>query len=212
MKTRERITEEALNLFSEYGYKGTSVKQIADAVGIKDASLYKHFKSKQEIFESIVELIKNQMSDLSKRLALPDVKDIKLESAILPQPDEELFIRISKEAFLFYLTDPYVSKFWRIAHMEQYASEEIYTMFRQLFMDDAITYLTQLFASIEKKGIIITDDPQATAIAYYAPIFLLLTRYENQPNRIEEALSILEKQVGLFFGIYKNKTHQEEMK
>ena len=49
MTTKERITEEALTLFSTNGYQGTSVKSIADAVGIRDASLYKHFKSKQEI-------------------------------------------------------------------------------------------------------------------------------------------------------------------
>lgn len=45
MTTKEKITEEALTLFAEKGYKGTSVKNIADAVGIKDASLYNHFKS-----------------------------------------------------------------------------------------------------------------------------------------------------------------------
>lgn len=72
MKTSERITEEALKLFSEHGYKGTSVKQIAEAVGIKDASLYKHYKSKQEIFQSIVELIKSHISGLSEKLNLPD--------------------------------------------------------------------------------------------------------------------------------------------
>ena len=39
MTTKEKITEEALTLFARKGYKGTSVKNIADAVGIKDASL-----------------------------------------------------------------------------------------------------------------------------------------------------------------------------
>ena len=65
MTTKERITEEALTLFSEKGYKGTSVKDIADAVGIKDASLYKHFKSKEEIFNAIVALISDHIGGLS---------------------------------------------------------------------------------------------------------------------------------------------------
>ena len=69
--TKERITEEALTLFAEKGYKGTSVKNIADAVGIKDASLYNHFRSKQEIFNSIVELILNHISELSQTLGIP---------------------------------------------------------------------------------------------------------------------------------------------
>lgn len=41
MNTKERIVKEALTLFSKHGYQGTSVKNIADAVGIKDSSLYK---------------------------------------------------------------------------------------------------------------------------------------------------------------------------
>lgn len=43
MTTKDRITEEALTLFAEKGYKGTSVKNIADAVGIKDA-VYAYFR------------------------------------------------------------------------------------------------------------------------------------------------------------------------
>ena len=56
MTTKEKIIDESLSLFSIKGYKGTSVKNIADAVGIKDASLYKHFKSKQEILDTLVEM------------------------------------------------------------------------------------------------------------------------------------------------------------
>lgn len=41
MTTKERIADEALTLFSRRGYKGTSVKSIADAGGIKDSSIYK---------------------------------------------------------------------------------------------------------------------------------------------------------------------------
>ena len=52
MTTKERIVEEALTLFSVKGYKGTSVKDIAGAVGSKDSSIYKHFTGKQEILDA----------------------------------------------------------------------------------------------------------------------------------------------------------------
>ena len=61
MTTKEKIVDEALTLFSTKGYKGTSVKSIADAVGIKDSSLYKHFKSKRDIFDTIVIEMQNRM-------------------------------------------------------------------------------------------------------------------------------------------------------
>ena len=53
MTTRERILDEALTLFSESGYGDVYVGDIADAVGIKAPSLYKHFKNKQEIFDAL---------------------------------------------------------------------------------------------------------------------------------------------------------------
>ena len=51
--TKQRILDEALWLFSQSGYDAVSVERIASAVGIKAPSLYKHFKSKQEIFDAI---------------------------------------------------------------------------------------------------------------------------------------------------------------
>ena len=57
MDTKHKILLEALRLFSKRGYDAVSVEQIASAVGIKAPSLYKHYKSKQEIFDAIFEMI-----------------------------------------------------------------------------------------------------------------------------------------------------------
>ena len=53
--TKERILDEALKLFAQSGYMGTSMNDIADRMGVTKAALYKHYKSKQEILDSIVE-------------------------------------------------------------------------------------------------------------------------------------------------------------
>ena len=58
MNTKKRIIEEALILFSEKGYSDVYVNDIAKAVGIKAPSLYKHYKNKQEIFNAILEELK----------------------------------------------------------------------------------------------------------------------------------------------------------
>ena len=57
--TKDRIITEALRLFSEKGYGEVTVSQIAEVVGIKPPSLYKHFQSKQDIFDAI----KGRMSE-----------------------------------------------------------------------------------------------------------------------------------------------------
>ena len=46
--TKDRILEEALKLFAQSGYMGTSMNDIADRLGVTKAALYKHYKSKQE--------------------------------------------------------------------------------------------------------------------------------------------------------------------
>jgi len=56
VSTKEKILEEALTLFSEQGYDGTSVEQIAIAVGIKAPSLYKHFKGKEDILNALIDI------------------------------------------------------------------------------------------------------------------------------------------------------------
>ena len=50
--TKEKILLSALELFSTKGYEGTSVRDLARAVGIRESSLYKHFKNKQAIFDA----------------------------------------------------------------------------------------------------------------------------------------------------------------
>lgn len=53
--TKERIIETALDLFSKKGFEAVSVRDISGKIGIKESSLYYHFKNKQEIFEVIVD-------------------------------------------------------------------------------------------------------------------------------------------------------------
>ena len=53
---KEIIMEESLKLFSVYGFEAVSVRTIADKVGIGNSALYKHFESKQAIFDALVEM------------------------------------------------------------------------------------------------------------------------------------------------------------
>ncbi len=66
--TRERILAESLTVFSTYGYEGARVDTIAAQVGINKASLYFHFKSKEEIFRELFENITEKYRSNIKRI------------------------------------------------------------------------------------------------------------------------------------------------
>ena len=55
--TKQEILQAALDLFSVQGYEATSISQLAEAVGIRKASLYSHFASKQEILDSLIRVV-----------------------------------------------------------------------------------------------------------------------------------------------------------
>ena len=204
MTTKERIADEALTLFAAKGFRGTTVKDIADAVGIKDASLYKHFKSKKEILNNIVEEAYVHMGNMSDSLGIPS-GDGSLEDAaeFFRGINRETIIALGKEVFKFYLTDDYMSRFWKLANLEQYNNRDFYELYRRLFTEEGIEYQKNLFAEMIRMGAFREGDPEVMAYNFYSPIFLLLHRYAGSEGELDEALEIIEKMVGDFYDRYQ---------
>ena len=53
--TRARILDTALTLFSENGYAGTNIRELTASLGLVKSALYRHFKSKQEIWDALLD-------------------------------------------------------------------------------------------------------------------------------------------------------------
>lgn len=204
MTTKEKIADEALTLFSTKGYRGTSVKNIADAVGIKDSSLYKHFKSKKHIFDTIVLEMHNRMARLSFQTGLPSGPSCENEANACGQLTIDSLRVLSRKIFLFYLKDNFVSRFLKMAVMEQYHSPEIYAVYHKIFMEESIAYQTDLFREMTRQRYCQAVDPEVMAINFYSPIFFLLSKYMGEPEKENTALALLDKQVAEFYSIYWN--------
>lgn len=202
MNTKERIVEEALTLFSKKGYQGTSVKEIATAVGIKDSSLYKHYKSKQEIFDTIVHTMEQKIETMSKQLGIPDETHFNDSISYYGTLNEQELILLSKHVFLFYLKDPFLARFRRTAIIEQYTQDMIYKVYYNLFFEESIQYLTKLFQAMIDYNYFQKIDPHLIAMNFFAPIFFLLQKYDQAPAQESEALHALERQIAEFYRIY----------
>lgn len=202
MTTKERIVEEALTLFAQNGYKGTSVKNIADAVGIKDSSIYKHYKSKREIVDAIVTQMKEKMYHMSVDFGLPTDERMEEAAKQYGRMTLEELQTISRNVFLFYLQDDFMSRFWRFATMEQYQDGEIYEIYRSLFFEQSIAFQRELFSDMIRQGSFIQADPEVMALNFYTPIFFLLCRNAGRQDEVDEALELLDRQVAEFYRIY----------
>ena len=70
MNTKELILEEALKQFSQKGYDGTSMSDIAGPLEISKAAIYKHFESKQQIFDEIIAESEEKYRDFFEKLSV----------------------------------------------------------------------------------------------------------------------------------------------
>ncbi|MBP2323630.1 AcrR family transcriptional regulator [Kibdelosporangium banguiense] len=67
--TREKIQDVALELFGEQGYDKTSLREIAEHLGVTKAALYYHFKTKEEIISSLLQATGERMDVVAAWLA-----------------------------------------------------------------------------------------------------------------------------------------------
>lgn len=63
--TRQRILEVSLRLFTDQGYDGTSLRQIAEELGVTKAALYYHFRTKEEILQSLMATLQEELRALA---------------------------------------------------------------------------------------------------------------------------------------------------
>lgn len=91
-KTREAIEREALKLFAARGVDGASIKDIAAAVGVADAALYRHFASKEEMAQAV---FSRHYAELAQ--AIRDVAEMSGSFADLVEGLVRLFCRLFDE-------------------------------------------------------------------------------------------------------------------
>src|SRR5262249_44811722 len=79
--TRERILSEAIRLFAERGFRGTTVGDIEEAAGLapRTGGLYKHFRSKDELLEAVVEHNVHDFEELRPLMELRPRGDLRAE-------------------------------------------------------------------------------------------------------------------------------------
>ena len=206
MTTKEKILAEALSLFSVRGYDPVSVRDIAAAVGIKESSLYNHFKNKQEIFDTILGEYSARWSSLFGGLQLSDADnrfsvDDRTVSMYRDMTQAQ-FRSLAEVIFDAYMTDEVNVKFRRILTIEQYRNGELRELFRRISFDDSLDYQARLFQALIELGCFKRTDPYILAVEFFSPIFLIFYKYSGDPDGLAAAKELFLRHIDHFNATY----------
>lgn len=201
MSTKERIIDEALTLFSIKGFNAVTVEEIANAVGIKAPSLYKHYKSKQCIFDAIMKEMQSKYMQQMQNLQMNGINPEK-DSTLFAQISEQQLLQIGQVLFSYFLHDEYNRKFRKMLVLEQFSNEAISTLYINQYFDHPIKFQETIFSSLIDQKLMKVYDPNIIAIHFYAPINFLISLCDAQPKREVEAFALLEKHIKQFYRIY----------
>ena len=174
--TKARIQQTALDLFSRRGYEAVSVSDIAGALGMTKGALYRHFKSKQAIFESILRAMEEADARQARSFELPE-EGADADPAAYEGAAPERILSFSLAMFRHWTEDPFAAAFRRLLTLEQYRSPQMGRLYRQYLSEGPMNYVADLLGGL---GL---PDPLGRAAAFYGPMFLLYSVYDGSEDK-----------------------------
>lgn len=181
MTTKERIIIESLKLFSKDGFDATSTRTIARSINCSDSVIYKHFRSKQEILDAIIEVCSKRMLDHSMQV---DVKNMCWE-------DVE---KICLDMFEFQTTDEWIVPFRKLLLIEQFKNKKLEKIYREVFIEQPLMIMENIFSYLIQFGYMKQANPKVYAMDLYSPFFM----YHTIGGENEEVIKILKEHVAMF--------------
>ena len=173
---KEEILIVALHLFARDGYEAVSVSQIAGELDMTKGALYRHYKSKRDIFDCIVQRMEQQDSEQARQNEV-------LEESIEKVPEEyqnvsvEDFVGYSKSMFEYWTEDDFASSFRKMLTIEQFRSEEMQNLYQQYLVSGPAEYVKDLFKNMEIKN------PEEEAVKFYANMFFYYSVYDGATDK-----------------------------
>jgi AcrR family transcriptional regulator len=166
MTTKEKIIDVSIDLFSKSGYNGVSIRDITKIVGIRESSLYKHFKNKEELLNTIFNIFLDAYNQ--KNLSEVELKEK------LQEIDLIVFLKTGIEIFLHDMETPTLKKIFRILMNEQFRIEKA----RNIITNELITMPTKLYSNVFMSKLNINlSESKLLAREYHYPLFTMAYEY-----------------------------------
>ncbi|MEL7662103.1 TetR/AcrR family transcriptional regulator [Acetobacterium wieringae] len=197
MNTKERIVYISLELFAQKGFSGVSVRDIASVVGVRESGLYKHFKNKQDILDSIMVIMKERIELVYQENEVPEVMTEDVAAAYKELSLEKL-CEISWNLFSLFTKDPLVSNFRRLLMREKFGNEQIARQYGESYLLGVVRKQGKTFAKLVEGKFFREENPEIIALQFYGPILLLFQQYDCNPENEEQIKGYLNEHIRAF--------------
>ena len=191
--TRDRILMAALKMFSQNGYAGTNIRELTASLGLVKSSMYKHFKSKEDIWNTLLdEMIAYYNRRFGSAEKLPPVPD-SLDGLV------EMTMRMVD----FTVHDERIVMTRKLLSIEQYRDERARELATKHFLTGLTEMFTHIFEGMMNKGLLRRDDPEMLAFAYTAPISALIHLCTREPEKTADAILQIKAFSEHFIQVYR---------
>ena len=185
--TKEDILNAALTVFAQKVYEAALLRDISASLGITKPALYKHFESKEALWNAMIDSAQRYYSE-----------HIGLISDIPILDDWEEFRELSLRQINFTLHDETVRRVRRLLMKEQFRDERIGTLATRHFVTDIEERFTKVFAGMMEKGLVKSSDPVLLAFEYTAPVTVMIHYCDREPDKEPEIIKKIEAHIRQF--------------
>lgn len=191
--TKERILNEALNSFAENGYKGTNLRDLAAQLGLSKSALYRHFTGKEDIWNALIEQMSaHYNAHFGSAEHLP------------PMPDScEALIMLAMGMVNFTIHDAQIILIRKVLMTEQFHDVRARDLATEHFLMGTKRIFSEIFRQMIEKKLLIDGDPDMMALAFTAPITVLIHTCDREPEKEPEIMAQIEGFVRHFVSVYK---------
>ena len=180
--TKERILEAALEMFSQKGYAGTNIRELTASLGLVKSSMYRHFKSKEEIWNTLLD---EMIAYYGARFGSPE--------NLPPIPDSlEGLVAMTRHMTDVTIRDEKIIMTRKLLSIEQFRDDRARDLATKHFLTGLKEMFTHIFTGMMDKGLLQKEDPEMLAFAYTAPISALIHWCDREPEKTEEAMAQIE--------------------
>ena len=186
----------ALRLFARDGYEAVSVSEIAGKLGMTKGALYKHYKNKRDIFDSIVARMFQLDSERAQEYEVPeDTFENMPESYQCTNLDHIREFTIAQ--YSFWTDDEFAANFRKMLTLEQYRNKEMNELYQNCIVSGPVQYMEDMFREMIAGGVMKEADPKQLAVEFFAPLFLLINMADANDNQVD-AKDILSAHIERF--------------